>query len=186
MRRPNLRSIPDSPRRRGGILKYIIVAAILGSIFRLAVPSISLFSAAGNIGVIGGGSMFGGSGGIGEVGGGHSFSGGGGVTTLQKKDATPLIRAAIADDERIVKKLLIREIPINGYDNDGRTAIIGAAYHEQNAMCALLIAKGADPYIQDKKGFNAFDFAAARGLVKTVKLLLRDTDSPDKKYYIQF
>ncbi|MEQ1789986.1 MAG: ankyrin repeat domain-containing protein, partial [Rickettsiales bacterium] len=184
-----LRNMPQPPRRRGlfRIFKFIIVAAILGSIFRQIAPSVGLLSSAGNIS---GGSMFGSSGigsvggRIGEVGGGSMFSGG--ITTLRKKDATPLIRAAIAGDKKVVKKLLIREIPINGYDIDGRTAIIGAAYHEQNAICALLIAKGADPYIEDKKGFNAFDFAAARGLVKTVKLLLRASDSPDKKHYVEY
>lgn len=101
-------------------------------------------------------------------------------------DATPLIKAAIAGDNKKVAKLLLDDIPVNGRDSENRTALMAAAYHGKNSLCSQLIKAGAGLYLQDKQGFNALDFAAARGLVQTVNLLLKESGSPDQSNHTEY
>lgn len=194
------------PPKRSGflrLLKYIIIAALLGSIFRL-IPAVGVFSSASNIGMFGGSSnnpydngMGGGWGyeqgfntGLGGIGSSNNAMYGsriGGSDTARPEiDATPLIKAAIKGDGKEVEKLLQENIPINGRDSDQRTALMGAAYYGQNAVCVRLLAAGANIGLKDHKGYNALDFAAARGLVETVKLLLKHSNYTDKKHHVEY
>ena len=129
-----------------------------------------------------------GMGGIGAVGGQYS----GPLTTRSisdsdtpKIDATPLIVAAASGDKPKVAKLL-KTLPVDGRDSNRRTALMGAAYYGYNEVCEQLLAAGANINLQDNQGFSALDFAAARGLVATVQWLLRDSESKDYKYTVEY
>ncbi len=202
MRRPALPNYQQYiPQNRGGsfrILKYVIIAAILGSLLRL-VPAINIFAAADNVGVFseGGGGLMDESpiGGIGSpneeskvsilpsVGGSNLI---GGFFSGSNTDSTPLIQAATRGDIKEVDMLLASDMPVNGRDGDNRTALIGAAYQGQNEICLRLIDAGANIYIKDKDGFSALDFASSRGLVDTVKLLLEKGNRSDKKHSLEY
>ncbi len=170
-----------NPKKATGIWKYFaILGVFIALVFRF-IPLILLFlfinAVATYTGIFGNGT-------IGGVGAGNSSYGGTEITSI---DSTPLIRAAVSGNYDKVKKILAEEeIPVNGSDSEQRTALIGAAYNERNEICKLLIAAGANPYMQDINGFNALDFAAARGLVDTVKLLLQESKSPDRKNHIEY
>lgn len=190
-----------SRRGRFSLIKYIIIAAILGSLFRAVFPTFTLFTAADNTRFIGGGSIFGGSG-IGAVGGNIGGVGtgtgmgrfglfsGDTVSSLELQrspiDSTGLIQAAIRGNKDGVRNSLADKIPIDEPDREGRTALIGAAYHGQDEICVQLLAAGANLYHRDQNGFTALDFAASRGLVDTVKTLLETTDIPDSENHIEY
>ncbi len=192
MRRPNLlnsnHSDPSAPTPKRkhyfGWIKYIVFAVIIRNIFRF-LPLIALYFIFSNTGIM---KTILGNGVIGGVGSPiiNDISTESPSVSIISVDSTPLIRASIAGDIKTVEKLLAKDIPVNGRDNEQRTALIGAAYHEQNAICKRLISAGANPYMQDSNGFNALDFAAARGLVDTVKLLLKESKNPDSKRHIEY
>ncbi len=104
---------------------------------------------------------------------------------LTEIDAKPLIKAAMAGNLQQVDSLL-EKIPVDARDGEDRTALIGAAYYGQDAACSKLLAAGANLTAKDKSGFNALDFAASRGLVDTVRQLLKSANRPDKKHYVDY
>lgn len=173
--------------RARGIFRHLLVFAVLGGLFYRFLPLIVIFFVASNAGSIGS-SLFGG-GTIGGVGAQNSsFDSGseGSVDSIISIDSTPLIRAAAAGNYEKVEKLLEENIPVDGRDSEERTALIAAAYNERNEICRLLITAGANPYMQDRNGFNALDFAASRGLVDTVKLILKESKSPDQRHHAEY
>lgn len=201
MRSPRLLYSQGSPAKKSGafrLIKYVIIAAILGSIVRMF-PAINVFSAADNIGVFSGdgdpAEMTNNPiGGIGGIGSNNTSS----YTDFSSKEynttknysatvySTPLIRAATIGDIGTVEELLVDNTPVNGRDSERRTALIAAAYYGQNEICSLLIDEGANLSPKDKDGFTALDFAAARGLVDTVKLLLQKSKKSDVKYHTEY
>lgn len=106
-------------------------------------------------------------------------------STLAEVDAKPLIKAAMAGNLQLVDSLLAK-IPVDSRDGEDRTALIGAAYYGQDAVCTKLLAAGANIKAIDKSGFNALDFAASRGLVDTVRQLLKNSNRPDKNHYVDY
>lgn len=102
------------------------------------------------------------------------------------QDGTVLIKASVSGNEELVKKLLATDIDISAVDSEGRTALIGAAYHGNDSICILLMQAGATLYQPDEKKFTALDYAAARGLVKTVKLLLEKDETKDNEHHIEY
>lgn len=144
------------------MVKYIIIAAILGSLFRAGMPSFSLFSTTDNI-----------SSKNDSVRNGYA-------------DAMSMIQAAIDGNIIEVQEFLSAGIPVDFMDGDGRTALIGAAYHGQNDICTYLIAVGANLLHKDSKSFDALDFAASRGLVETVKLLLNTASVSDTSNHVEY
>lgn len=192
MRRPRLHTPKPPTPKRGGyfrFIKYIIIAAVLGMIFRRIIPIFALFSVASNTGAIDTGyseNIF--AGGIGKIGSPssiYSYDNGSSYGSAEP-DATPLIIAATKGDRQEVEKLLNGNILVNWRDGDRRTALMSAAYHGQNSTCKQLLAARANLYLKDKDGFNALDFATARGLVETVQLLLAESQSTDKNHYIEY
>lgn len=191
---PNQRldHLPPSPvpkqRRSFGIFTYLIIAAVLGSLVRLF-PAINIFSAADNVGIIGGDSWYSDSpiGAVGSSASDSSYSGGdSSEVPLPQVYSTPLIKAASNGDEEEVAELLSDREPANGRDSEKRTALIAAAYLGKNEICSLLLDNGAALLAKDKDGYTALDFAAARGLVDTVKLLLEKSKKPDMDSNIKY
>lgn len=128
--------------------------------------------------------------GIGAIGGVGSQYGGiipttGGAEVEHKPDSTPLIIAAASGDKEEVAKRL-KTLPVDGRDSNRRTALMGAAYHGYNEICEKLLAAGANISLQDNQGFNALDFAASRGLVDTVALLLKESDRKDYNFTLEY
>ena len=164
----------------------------MGSIVR-AIPAINIFSAADNSGAFN--DNYGGAPNnpIGAVGFNHdlSFYNNSGLSETSDNDipeiySTPLIRAASTGDQKKVAQLLSENVPVNALDSEKRTALIAAAYYGHNAVCSLLIDGGASLDPKDKDGFTALDFAASRGLVDTVKLLLSKSKKPDVRNHIEY
>ncbi len=113
----------------------------------------------------------------------HDFS-----TINISHDSRDLIKAAVNGDKNLLKKLLSGndDLNINGIDSEGRTALIGAAYQGNNQICTMLISAGANLNKADNKGFNALDYAASRGLVDTVKILLQNSNRSDNEHHIEY
>lgn len=204
---PSLQHLPPpSPKKRWspGLFTYLFIAAILGSLLRLF-PTINIFSAADNVGIFSGDSGYSGftESPIGSVGSpyqptysgsfGSAFSGSpsysGNISheePLPQVYSTPLIKAATNGNQEEVARLLADREPPNGRDSEKRTALIAAAYLGKNDICAILLDNGTALLAKDKDGYTALDFAAARGLVDTVKLLLQKSKKPDVYSHIPY
>ena len=102
---------------------------------------------------------------------------------LVEENAAPLLKASANGDEKTVKKLLASsqnsEGLVDARDSKRRTALMLAAYKGEKGICSLLIAAGANVSLQDKKEQNALDYAAANGLIETVKLLIEQGHKND-------
>ena len=61
---------------------------------------------------------------------------------------------------------------VNAIDNNGRTALIWAAFSGCTEMAKLLISAGADVNIKDNNGETALIWAASSGCKKMVRLLI--------------
>jgi ankyrin repeat protein len=67
--------------------------------------------------------------------------------------------ASFQGDDKCVTILLNNGAKINGADANGATALMYAVQFGRKSVVKLLIARNADPYIKDKRGFDAFYLA---------------------------
>lgn len=122
----------------------------------------------------------------------HNLTGGSNhaksIKTNEKTKLTTeqFIKAAVAGNQELIKQSLTLGINPNAHDARGRTALMGAAYHGKNNICNQLLAAGANVDMRDAKGFNALDYASSRGLLETVQLLLKKSNSKNAKKYIEY
>jgi len=72
---------------------------------------------------------------------------------------TALMGASFQGDDKCVTILLDNGAKINGADVNGATALMYAVQFGRTSVVKLLIAKNADPYMKDKRGFDAFYLA---------------------------
>lgn len=87
-----------------------------------------------------------------------------------------LLEAAAEGDTEKVERLLTKKLSIDGRDDNGRTALMFASWNGKNAICADLLAAGADPTLTDHHDLSAIDYAAGRGLIETTHLLLKKSE----------
>lgn len=82
------------------------------------------------------------------------------VNATDNKSETPLHRAKLAEDNRIISLLVENGADVNAQDKYGRTALIGiaAAANTSPENSKLLIDLGADPNIRTTEGKKAIDF----------------------------
>ena len=71
-----------------------------------------------------------------------------------------------------VVKDFLSENGIDTKDNEGRTAIINAAFYNNTKLLKWLIENGADINKLDSIGFSALHFACQEGHIESVKILL--------------
>jgi ankyrin repeat protein len=72
---------------------------------------------------------------------------------------TALMGAAFQGDDQCVLILLNHGARIDGVDANGATALMYAVQFGRTSVVRLLIARRADPAIQDKRGFDSFYLA---------------------------
>lgn len=87
--------------------------------------------------------------------------------------AAALHWAAFQDDARSIERLLDRGIPVDAFDQFGRTSLMAAAAFASEAAGATLLARGADAMARDMEhGDTALHYAALAGHIPLARLLL--------------
>ena len=83
-----------------------------------------------------------------------------------------LLRAASAGNVDTVRTLLASpNVDVNGYDDQGNTALIQAARFGHNQVVTQLLIAKADPNIKNNEGKTALSVAAEGGHDQTVAVL---------------
>lgn len=91
-----------------------------------------------------------------------------------------LLRKSCLDgDLAMVNELLNRNVNVNALDQDGRTALMFAAFNGHLEMVKLLYEKGAEINLQDYVGRTALMFASSGKFPETVKFLLENEADPN-------
>jgi len=77
------------------------------------------------------------------------------------KNRTPLFEACMSDDDplEVVKLLLANQASPNLVDEDGRPALMKAAYRGYTETCVCLLDNGAQVNLQEEEGFTALMYA---------------------------
>ncbi len=88
----------------------------------------------------------------------------------------PLVEAAYRGQHEIVEHLLALGAPIDGTNDGGNTALVGAAWSGRDAVAEALLDRGAD---LAASGARALEFAANAGHAATVRLLVERGVPPD-------
>jgi uncharacterized protein len=83
-----------------------------------------------------------------------------------------LIEYAEQGNTEQVKRLLQSGANINATNEEGRTAVLAATYHNQVETVEILIQAGADINIRDHNRNNVFLYAGAEGLRDILKLAI--------------
>lgn len=127
-------------------------------------------------------------GGIGGVGSGSRFSSfsAPAMPTREANNSIALIEAAAKGDRKQIETLLKNHMKVDSRDEHRRTPLIYAGWNGYQEAAAQLLAAGANVSLQDRDGYNAFDYAAGRGLVDMVSFLLKHTKTPDNKGYVEY
>lgn len=89
--------------------------------------------------------------------------------TAKKKPADPEAEARIQQ----LRKLIDEGMDVNGADEEGRTALMIAAFDGHSDVVQLLLDKGAEVDHLDAQGRSALMYAASGPFPETVDLLLR-------------
>ncbi len=127
-------------------------------------------------------------GGIGTVGNPHATASGSSSAVVRQvpNDDLPLIAAAAKGDKDGVTARLEQRVKVDSRDGSNRTALMYASWAGHNDICARLVAAGASIRAEDTEGFNALDYAAGRGLVDTVSLLLKHAHARDEGNHMEY
>ncbi|OME90667.1 ankyrin repeat domain-containing protein [Paenibacillus lautus] len=83
-----------------------------------------------------------------------------------------LIEYAEQGNTEQVRQLLQSGANINATDEQGRTAVMAATYHNHVGTVEALIQAGADINIRDKQLNNVFLYAGAEGMVEIMRLAI--------------
>lgn len=89
--------------------------------------------------------------------------------------ATPLHLAASAEDEMLVRNLILAGSRINEKDGTGKTAIHIAVEQNRPGSVSALIQNGADFDITDSDGNNSLHLAVREGHLGVVRVLLMES-----------
>ncbi|KAI9816539.1 MAG: hypothetical protein M1827_001671 [Pycnora praestabilis] len=92
---------------------------------------------------------------------------------------TPLILAAAASDEDVVRVLASRfESCVNWKNKAGADALMTASRHGHPTHITLLLTHTATPHATDTSGNTALHYASAHGELKVIRTLLHANASP--------
>lgn len=79
--------------------------------------------------------------------------------TSMVNNQTPLMIAAALGNYMALRALIGVGAIVNTQTRDGVTALMFALSEKRDACCVYLILKGANPYLQDSNGYNAWNYA---------------------------
>ncbi len=96
------------------------------------------------------------------------------INARDKRQRTPLHRAADWGDRALVELLLVKGADVNARDKDGQTPLHWACTFGRTRVVETLIAKGADIDPKDVCGSTPLHLAALCGHREVVELLLAD------------
>jgi uncharacterized protein len=92
---------------------------------------------------------------------------------LSQQDRIDLfVHAARVGDIAAVKQGLKAGVPVNAFDGLGQSALIAAISYNSLGEVKLLLARGADPNLTDRAGWNSLHFAAWFGTAPEVMIEL--------------
>ncbi|WP_035340152.1 MULTISPECIES: ankyrin repeat domain-containing protein [Dickeya] len=87
--------------------------------------------------------------------------------------------AARSGNNAMIEEFIHAGYNLNTPDEKGYTAVILAAYHGRDDTLALLLANGADPCQQDKRGNSALMGAVFKGELKIAQRLMAAKCNPN-------
>lgn len=87
-------------------------------------------------------------------------------------DGERFLRAAASDDAASLQRLLTAGVPVDLRDQQGRTALLIAAYQDAQGAAKLLIAAGADVNAMDRQDDSPFLYAGAEGRLAILRMTL--------------
>jgi|AntDeeMinimDraft_5_1070356.scaffolds.fasta_scaffold06649_5 ankyrin repeat protein len=91
----------------------------------------------------------------------------------ERKRKKAYLEAVRSEKIRVVKKMLKRGVNVNEKDGElGNTALPYAMFTGNFDLVNLLLNYGADPFLENKKGYNAIDAARLIGKKEIVRLLV--------------
>lgn len=90
------------------------------------------------------------------------------VNVTNENGATPLMFAAIAGYEDIMKELIKKGAEVNAQDNEGRTALMIAAEKLSISIAKLLLNNNADKALKDKLGHTVLEKVSNRPIFLTM------------------
>jgi ankyrin repeat protein len=88
-------------------------------------------------------------------------------------------KAALDGDITAVRQVLSGSLNIDTLDEDGRTALMYAAFNGHTDIAKILIEKGADINLTDPNKRTALMFASSGPFPETVRILLEHNADPD-------
>ena len=86
-----------------------------------------------------------------------------------------LVQAVTKGDRKLVASLLASGADVNSQNDGGQTPIILAIISGHDHILQMLSDFGADPFIKDKTGLNAIDWAERKGRIDLVRGFQKDT-----------
>ncbi len=87
------------------------------------------------------------------------------------KSVSALVEAANQGNIQIVRELIDKGTPVNGLDQNGRTALSEASWNGKTDVIKLLLEKGADPTIKKSDGESPVSLATSQKHPEVVALL---------------
>lgn len=96
------------------------------------------------------------------------------------KNVSALVDAASKGDNKTVKELIDKGIPVNALDQYGHTALTEAAWNGRIETVKLLLEKGADPNIKKSDGSTPVQLAMGQKHQDIVDLLNQSIAQPRK------
>lgn len=103
------------------------------------------------------------------------------LNSKSTKGDTPLIAAAKAGNETIVKMLIDAKADIHTQSHDGTTALIASAYHNHYLSLKTLLEAKANPDIQDEEGNIPLHQTALYNDIASLQILLKITKNTNHK-----